>query len=824
VDSTDELGEGPTVPGTTAETLPPSLVNLAESGIVSPAAVAKTALRYEYAGADELLAWMASAGRLPLAEILRLARAHADGALDDATLVRLKAPALYALAFLAVGTADDDAAIGRAADLFALARSTARRTGARTQHPDMDMQAAFSAGRHAYVRAHLARSSPWVRWAVSADLANPFPDARPAELAAWLKLFNKPFAERGLAPVLVEGVGAPFDSLTSAGAETRARTIDGPLVTIVVSVFKPTASLLGALRSLVEQTWRNLQIVLVDDASPEEYEPVFAQARALDERIEYVRTPVNGGAYRARNFGITHARGEYVGFHDSDDWSHPERIERQVRVFDTQPGVVATLSKAVWLYSDLRITRPGTQPFARIAPSLIFRREQVLERLGPFDDLRRAADTEFIERLATVFGREAVVTLDEPLSLYQLTAGSLSRADFRVGWHRDARVSYHSAFRHWHRQIAENHASPVIESPEGRAFPAPPELIGVPYPPEPLDVVVLADWRAGPVEYTGLPAEVEALAGAGLSVGLARGEAIRHATVGREYPSEAILDVLAEGRASWAPLGADLAPRVLLVRDPQLMALSRAASAVAMKPERVIVAAAQPPGSTYEPRRVEQVVRELFGRKAEWLPSTRDVAVAVTSAGATGIVHPSRLTGVANIASHPWRPVDGRPVIGVAAAARHTADLPQRQDLTRLLPTDDDHDVRVVEAPSRRTAHPTWLGIGLDQAPASEFLDQCDFYVGLPAMVRDTTLVRPVLDAMARGCVPIVHPSFRPLLGDAAIYYGDRSVAEIVDELWSDPAAFAAHQKAALSFCHNELSASAFAATISQLTTTEPPP
>jgi hypothetical protein len=596
-------------------------------------------------------------------------------------------------------------------------------------------------------------------------------------------------------------------------------------VTIIVSVFKPTESLLAAVGSLVAQSWRNLQIVIVDDASPDEHTAVLDRARALDPRVEYVRMPANGGAYRARTTGISHARGEFVGFQDGDDWSHPQRIERQMRAFTGD--VVATLSNAVWLYDDLQITVPGAAPYARIAPSLILRRDPVLERLGPFDQMRRAADTEFIERLAAVFGRAAVVTVDEPLSLYQLTHGSLSRGDFRLGWRRDARVSYHSAFRHWHRQIAAGSAAPVIESDRGRAFAAPPEIEGTSHPAT-LDVVLLADFRPRIVQATGLPAEIAALAAAGLEVGLARGEALRHAAVARAYPQAGIQQVVANGDAAWRPLSADIAPRVLLVRDPDLLALPRAADRVRMRPERILVTAErlpQPvdrPRVSYDPVRIEQVTRELFGRDVEWLPATAEVSEALATAGATGHRHPPQRLDVTTVRRFPRRLTSVRPVVGVVDSGRFGADRVDPAAFAAL-PTGEAYDVRILEPADRPRpgAAAAWLGVDQALLTADEFFDQCDFIVGLPARVHGTVLSRPVIDAMARGCVPVVHPGLRAVFGDAVAYFGEHTIADLVTEAWTDASRYQAAQRSAVEFCHNEMSPEVFAAAVKRITGTE---
>lgn len=812
-----------------ADPLPEFLVDLAQASVVTAEAVAKLSLRYEYLGTEPLLAHLASGGTLSLDQIQNAAQLAGSGQdVPGDLLTALRSNGVYALAFLAVGRSNDEPSAARAADLFALARQVALRHGSKLEHVDVDLQANLAAGRTDYVRRHVAgpEVDPWIRWSLETDLTNPLPAPTGTDVADWLSKFNEPFTRRGLAPVQIEDTASPFDSVTT---EVVAQSVRGPSVTIVMPVWSPSASLVTAVGSVLDQTWRDLEVILVDDASPAGFEAIFAEAVSLDPRVRYVRMPVNGGAYRARNHGLSLAQGDFVGFQDADDWSHPQRIERQMAVLEGRSSVVATVSKAIRVHADLRITKTGSLPFEKNAPSLLFRRQLVLDRLGRYDDMRKAADTEFIERLAAVFGLENVVTLEEPLALYQLTAGSLSRADFRTGWHRDARVSYHSAFRYWHRRIVEDGADPLIMSPSGRAFPAPPEFEGVDYPNPRLDVVMLADWRHGLVDHTALATEIRAMAADGLTVGLVRGEAMRHAKVKRNYPRRVIQQALAAKEASWTPFSADLTTSVLLVRDPDLLAFARPTSSIRMQVHRIVVVADRPPRpehrprTSFDPATIERAALDTFGVPVEWLPTTPQISQQLREAGATGVIHPVHRLDVVEVERYPSRPTDQRPVIGVSDASRFGVERVDRGRLSSVLPHDDRYDVRVFENSPRPRVYPgsAWLQFDNETLTAAAFFDQCDFYVGLPPRVRGTRLIRPVLDAMARGCVPIVDPAHRDVLGDAALYYGERTVAEIVDHVWNDPQLLAAQQRRSMAFCHNELAAAVFASAITQLSATE---
>lgn len=804
--------------------LPQHLADLADSGAMSSARLAATLLRYEYEGGEEMLARKASRGHYGVDELAGMAAEATAGRPPSAeTLAPLHSPSLYGFAYLMLGRAfGTDGNFRTAADLFALARTIADRDGNPHEYDRQDVQAHLAVGRADYVRRHTSQATPdvttnsaesWYHWAVNLDLVSPFRGVEPASLETWQERFNQPFVERGLDPMRFEATDSPFDTVRT---DAPAGSVDGPLISIVMPVWSPTESLLTATRSILEQTWANLEVILVDDHSPAGFEDVFERATALDDRVSYHRMPVNGGAYRARNHGLSIARGEYLGIQDGDDWSHPRRLERQMAEF-ADAKVVATLSKAIRLHTDLYITRVGSLAFAHSAPSLLMKRE-VFDALGPFDLMRKGADTEYIERIATVYGLRSIVNLKMPLSLYQLTGGSLSREDFRPSWHRPARATYHSAFRHWHAKIAAGLTPPRSSLPDGsRAFPAPPDMEGVEYADLAPDVVVMTDPRPGPLAHAGAADEVAALAEAGLTVGVARTDALRFSSRQRHYPRADLLELMYRRVTDWALLGAPMTPQVLLVRDVDLLALPRSADAVAMRPETVAVVADRLPVG-WDPVHVESVVRTMFSVDVQWLPATADVAEAITASGATGTVHAPRPMQVVRPARRPRRLLPGSPVVGIVDAATEAVEVADRRGLADVLPT--DADVRLLEGEPRGLPRPDALRLAADSIGTTAFYDMCDVVVVPRTKAASATLLRPALEAMARGCVVVVDPALRPLLGDAALYLDDPDVAGAVERLTADPARHAEQQQRSLTFCETDLAPAAFAASVAALTTT----
>lgn len=99
------------------------------------------------------------------------------------------------------------------------------------------------------------------------------------------------------------------------------------LISVIVPVYKVEPYLDACVKSIVQQTYKNLEIILIDDGSPDNC-PAMCDAWAQkDTRIKVIHKK-NGGQGEARNFGIQAASGEYIGFVDSDDKLHHELYER----------------------------------------------------------------------------------------------------------------------------------------------------------------------------------------------------------------------------------------------------------------------------------------------------------------------------------------------------------------------------------------------------------------------------------------------------------------------------------------------------------------
>lgn len=220
-----------------------------------------------------------------------------------------------------------------------------------------------------------------------------------------------------------------------------------PLVSVVLPTFNRAHSLPRAIRSVLGQSYRNLELLVVDDCSTDDSERVVAAIAKSDPRVRLVRREHNGGAAAARNTGIREARGEFVAFQDSDDEWLDGKLARQVAALQAAgEGTILCVTAylvyqqgsrgASWLLgrdnmvypTDMR--RQALVTFFFTTPTWVAR-TRVLRELGGFDETMRCwEDWELGLRLVA---RGDVAMIDDALHIQHESAGSVNRQDKAYG-------------------------------------------------------------------------------------------------------------------------------------------------------------------------------------------------------------------------------------------------------------------------------------------------------------------------------------------------------------------------------------------------------
>ncbi|OAB88401.1 hypothetical protein AWH69_00885 [Janibacter melonis] len=683
------------------------------------------------------------------------------------------------------------------ADLLELAGTSPRSRAFAPQLDDVWVQALHLCGRLGKRRDRLRRSAarPEVWWTVDTDALHPGDPGDPgASASAWLESFNRPFVEAGVEGVAVRpGPGQPFDRLTCDAPRVGEAGI--PLVTVVIPVYNPGESLRTAVTSLLAQTWGNLEILLADDASSAG-EDVFEEVLALDPRVRRVRAARNAGAYAARNLGMHTARGELVTFNDADDWAHPRRVEHQVRALLGTPGAMASMSSAIRVTEDLHLTVIGRPTVRTNLSSIMLRREEVLRVMGAFDAVRKGADTEFVERFVATHGPGALVEVAEPLSLVQLTSGSLSRDDYRFLRTHPARRQYVAGFRRWHTTIeagsAEGFLPPGVRGPH----PAPRAISGRAPQPTVHDVLVLANLAPGAPTVVDLASELAALADAGLDVAVREQLSPFDLTTSVRPPEGEYVGLLVDGRVTQVTTFDAARAALLVVRDPASASAMPAGDPPDVVDEVLVVADYSSHGSRrYDPLDVESRLATGLTTSVRWLPATAGIRDELVAAGCRHVMDPAPFVAL-GLEAAPVRTTPLRRRVAVYPGDLHRMGRPEVSERLVALTPSPEVATAVVVGPRRvgSSSPDGAVALTADDASVEEVAGVCDLVVIGATPGRGGHSHRAALRAMHAGCLVVADRELRDHLGDAAVYLDDRSVDEWVTHLVDHPEELAARR------------------------------
>ncbi|WP_341887618.1 glycosyltransferase family A protein [Variovorax sp. YR752] len=243
-----------------------------------------------------------------------------------------------------------------------------------------------------------------------------------------LTLLNRFFNECGLREVGLLDDHAPLSVTNLRQLELPpSATAATPRLSVVLTAFNAEAYVAAAMRSVLDQEMRELELIAVDDCSSDGTWTAMQVLAASDERVTAVRLARNLGTYAAKNVGLELASGEFVAFQDADDWSHPDRFSRCLALLDQNPRCVAVSCSYIRLTDTGQFHSTKLWPMTRWTPnSMMFRRLDVLNRVGFLDENRFGADSEFVSRVRAQFGSAALLKLQLPLIVAAHRSGSLT--------------------------------------------------------------------------------------------------------------------------------------------------------------------------------------------------------------------------------------------------------------------------------------------------------------------------------------------------------------------------------------------------------------
>lgn len=175
-----------------------------------------------------------------------------------------------------------------------------------------------------------------------------------------------------------------------------------PVVSVIIPTYNRRQFLARSISSVLDQTYRDLELIIADDASNDGTREFVLGLS--DRRVRYLPLPANRGSCAAKNAAVKIAKAQYIAFLDSDDAWHPTKLERQLQVIASDPDVDVVFTGWQWVDQEtgkvLRRRMPdenglieGLPRWAyNIAVDFLVRREVI--RGNPYDELFRSY-TEF---------------------------------------------------------------------------------------------------------------------------------------------------------------------------------------------------------------------------------------------------------------------------------------------------------------------------------------------------------------------------------------------------------------------------------------------
>lgn len=211
---------------------------------------------------------------------------------------------------------------------------------------------------------------------------------------------------------------------------------DKPLVSVVIATYNMAKYLPLAIRSALAQTYKNLEVFVVDDGSTDNTREAV-ESFLNDPRVNYI-VQENKGQAAAKNQGVYESSGEYIAFLDADDMWVPEKLDLQIPIFSQSKALGVVYAKLIcidekgekllgmpdnYMLFRGRVSGPlFIRNFIRFGTAIV--RRECFERLGGFKEhIRMGIDYDLWLRFSTQYEFDYV---DRPLLYYRVWSGQMS--------------------------------------------------------------------------------------------------------------------------------------------------------------------------------------------------------------------------------------------------------------------------------------------------------------------------------------------------------------------------------------------------------------
>ena len=214
------------------------------------------------------------------------------------------------------------------------------------------------------------------------------------------------------------------------------------LISVILPVYNCGQLIESSVSSVLAQTYRNLELIIVDDASDDNTSEICHSLAEKDDRIKVITNTNNSGALKARSIAVDIAKGEWVAFIDADDLWEPEKIEKQLMlrnetgcdlVYTASAFINASGKQYSWVMHV-----PSEVDYRRLLKQNIISNSSVLTRKKdyikylPSKDISNRMHEDFACWLCMLRDGRTARGIDEPLITYRLSKGSRASNKFKA--------------------------------------------------------------------------------------------------------------------------------------------------------------------------------------------------------------------------------------------------------------------------------------------------------------------------------------------------------------------------------------------------------
>lgn len=275
---------------------------------------------------------------------------------------------------------------------------------------------------------------------------------------AWLIYVNEYLKRFYVEPIKLDGSGhilgrLKTDKLPEVNSDKK--------ISIIMPAWNAEETVEHAANSILNQTWRNIELIIVDDASQDGTWGVLERIASYDDRVKIIRNKVNVGPYVSKNVALKNASGDYVTGQDADDWAHPQRLENHVKLMDESPKEIkASLTYMIRIQPNGffghigKVTSFSFDGVARKASiSCLFEMKTLRDQLGYWDSVRFGADSEMIARAKKTLGDSFVEFKEIGMICLDLETSLTNHAEHgvdKVNGVSPIRRNYRDSWMKWH--------------------------------------------------------------------------------------------------------------------------------------------------------------------------------------------------------------------------------------------------------------------------------------------------------------------------------------------------------------------------------------